>query len=61
MGDTCIPEMIRAIGEKVISVRLQRPTLNDVFLKLTGKAIREQDASPDEGIKEFVRAHRRRH
>jgi ABC-2 type transport system ATP-binding protein len=60
MGDTCIPEMIRAIGEKVISVRLQRPTLNDVFLKLTGKAIREQDASPDEGIKAFVRAHGRR-
>jgi len=61
MGDTCIPEMIRTIGEKVISVRLQRPTLNDVFLKLTGKAIREQDTSASEGIKEFVRAHRRRH
>jgi ABC-2 type transport system ATP-binding protein len=61
MGDTCIPEMIRTIGEKVISVRLQRPTLNDVFLKLTGKAIREQEVSSNDGIKEFVRAHRRRH
>ena len=61
MGDTCIPEMIRAIGEKVISVRLQRPTLNDVFLKLTGKAIREQEVSSNEGVKEFIRAHRRRH
>ena len=61
MGDTCIPEMIRTIGEKVISVRLQRPTLNDVFLKLTGKAIREQEASQSEGVKEFVRTHRRRH
>lgn len=61
MGDTCIPEMIRTIGEKVISVRLQRPTLNDVFLKLTGKAIREQEVTSNEGVKEFVRAHRRRH
>jgi ABC-2 type transport system ATP-binding protein len=61
MGDTCIPDMIRMIGEKVLSVRLQRPTLNDVFLKLTGKAIREQDVSQDEGVKEFVRAYRRRH
>lgn len=60
MGDTCIPEMMRKIGEKVVSVRLQRPTLNDVFLKLTGKAIREEEASPGEGVKEYVRAHRRR-
>lgn len=61
MGDTCIPEMMRKIGEKVLSVRLQRPTLNDVFLKLTGKAIREEEASPEEGVKEQVRAYRRRH
>jgi len=60
MGDTCIPEMMRKIGEKVISVRLQRPTLNDVFLKLTGKAIREEEASSGEGVKEYVRAYRRR-
>jgi ABC-2 type transport system ATP-binding protein len=60
MGDTCIPEMMRKIGEKVISVRLQRPTLNDVFLKLTGKAIREEETSPEEGVREYVRAYRRR-
>jgi ABC-2 type transport system ATP-binding protein len=60
MGDTCIPEMIRTIGEKVLSVRLQRPTLNDVFLKLTGKAIREEEVSSDEGVKEYVRTYRRR-
>ncbi|MEW6675228.1 MAG: ATP-binding cassette domain-containing protein [Nitrospirota bacterium] len=61
MGDTCIPEMIRMIGEKVLSVRLQRPTLNDVFLKLTGKAIREEETSGMDTIKEEVRAYRRRH
>jgi len=60
MGDTCIPEIINTIGEKVISVRLQRPTLNDVFLKLTGKTIREE-VSSDSDIKESIRAYRRRH
>ena len=30
-GDTCIPELIRTLGDSVLSVRLQRPTLNDVF------------------------------
>ncbi|MCK5426622.1 MAG: ATP-binding cassette domain-containing protein, partial [Thermodesulfovibrionia bacterium] len=40
-GDACIPEIIKALGETVQSVRLQRPTLNDVFLKMTGKEIRD--------------------
>ena len=60
-GDACIPEIIKAIGEKVLSVRLQRPTLNDVFLKLTGKQIREQNGSSEDTVKEAVRAYRRRH
>jgi ABC-2 type transport system ATP-binding protein len=60
-GDACIPEIIKAIGEKVLSVRLQRPTLNDVFLKMTGRQIREQDAASEDTVKEAVRAYRRRH
>ncbi len=61
MGDTCIPEIIRTIGERVLSVRVQRPTLNDVFLQLTGKTIREEEASSFVSVKESVRAYRRRH
>jgi len=60
-GDSCIPELIRGLGDMVLSVKLQRPTINDVFLKLTGKAIREEDASGMSNIKEEVRAYRRRH
>ena len=59
-GDACIPEIIRAMGEMVLSVRLQRPTLNDVFLKMTGKEIRGEDASSSDTIKEVVRSYRRR-
>ncbi|GAB4390419.1 MAG: daunorubicin resistance protein DrrA family ABC transporter ATP-binding protein [Thermodesulfovibrionales bacterium] len=60
-GEARIPELIRAVSAEVFSVRLQRPTLNDVFLKLTGKAIREEDASGLSNIQEEVRAWRRRH
>jgi ABC-2 type transport system ATP-binding protein len=60
-GDTCIPELIRTLGNRVTSVRVQRPTLNDVFLKLTGKTIREEELSGNETIKESIRSYRRRH
>jgi len=59
-GDACIPEIIKTLGETVHSVRLQRPTLNDVFLNMTGKKIREEVMSTSDTLKEDVRAHRRR-
>ncbi len=59
-GDTCIPELIRTIGERVLSVRLQRPTLNDVFLKLTGREIRAEEVSSSDTIREAVRSYRRK-
>ncbi|MFZ5906817.1 MAG: ATP-binding cassette domain-containing protein [Nitrospirota bacterium] len=61
IGDTCIPEMLRTIGDKVLSVRIQRPTLNDVFLNLTGKAIRDGEATGGDTVKDSIRAYRRRH
>jgi ABC-2 type transport system ATP-binding protein len=60
-GDACIPEIIRAIGETVLSVRLQRPTLNDVFLKMTGREIRGEEVSSSDSIKQAVRSYRRKH
>jgi ABC-2 type transport system ATP-binding protein len=59
-GDFCIPEIIKALGDQVISVRLQRPTLNDVFLKLTGRAIRDEGGGQMSNMREDVRAYRRR-
>ena len=60
-GDACIPEIIRTIGETVLSVRLQRPTLNDVFLSMTGKEIRGEEVSSSDSIKQAVRSYRRKH
>jgi ABC-2 type transport system ATP-binding protein len=59
-GETTIPDIIRLLGENVISVRLQKPTLNDVFLKLTGKHIREEGWDSTDEFREAVRAYRRR-
>jgi ABC-2 type transport system ATP-binding protein len=59
-GDACIPKLISYLADRVISVRLQRPTLNDVFLKLTGKAIRPEMVSGGDEIKEAIRSYRKK-
>lgn len=59
-GDMCIPEIIRILGDNVQSVRLQRPTLNDVFLKMTGREIRDTQMDSSDNLKEDIRAYRRR-
>jgi ABC-2 type transport system ATP-binding protein len=61
MDDTCVPGIIRALGESVRSIRIERPSLNDVFLRMTGKAIRDIEGSSQETIKGEIRAYRRRH
>jgi ABC-2 type transport system ATP-binding protein len=45
-GAEFIPRLVRDLGVAVRSVDLHRPTLDDVFLKLTGRAIREAEADP---------------
>jgi ABC-2 type transport system ATP-binding protein len=59
-GEEFIPRLLHALPVRTTSVSLQKPTLNDVFLKLTGRTIRD-DVLPDdkETTREFVRSHRR--
>jgi ABC-2 type transport system ATP-binding protein len=45
-GAEFIPRLVRELGIAIKSVDLHRPTLDDVFLKLTGRAIREGEADP---------------
>ena len=44
-GDAFIPKLCRELTVPILSVDLVRPTLDDVFLALTGRAIREGEAS----------------
>jgi len=43
-GETFLPQLIRSFQSKLVSISVHRPTLDDVFLKLTGHAIRDQEA-----------------
>lgn len=58
-GDRFIPILIKEITQKIISVSLQEPTLNDVFLHLTGRTIRTEETSDSDAMKEWVRQYRR--
>ncbi len=46
-GEAVLPEFIRALdthGARVLSANVRRPTLDDVFLGLTGRSLRENAA-----------------
>jgi ABC-2 type transport system ATP-binding protein len=59
-GDEFIPRLIHALPIQTLSVSLKKPTLNDVFLKLTGRTIRDDVLQDDKEVtREFVRSHRR--
>lgn len=42
-GETFLPDFIRQFDHPLISIGLRRPTLDDVFLNLTGREIREEE------------------
>ncbi len=57
-GEEFLPNFIRELGTQILSVSLRRPSLDDVFLKLTGREIRQEEVN--DGFKAMVRQHGRR-
>ncbi|OGO22293.1 MAG: ABC transporter ATP-binding protein [Chloroflexi bacterium RBG_16_50_9] len=57
-GDEFLPAFIKEFSTGIIGISLRRPTLEDVFLKLTGREIREEEVSNI--FKATVREHSRR-
>jgi len=57
-GEEFLPTFIKEFGTKILSVSLHRPSLDDVFLKLTGREIREEEVS--DVFKAMVHQHGRR-
>jgi len=51
-GKKFVPRLVRELTAPVDTVTLRRPSLDDVFLKLTGRAIREEEA----GTRDQMRA-----
>ena len=57
-GEEFLPPFIKELGTKILSVSLHRPSLDDAFLKLTGREIRQEEVSDE--FKAMVRQHGRR-
>ena len=45
-GEQFLPEFVKSFQGHILSISLRRPTLDDVFLKLTGASIRAEGAAP---------------
>ena len=50
-GRKFVPRLVRELTVPVDTISLRRPSLDDVFLKLTGRAIREEEASDRERMR----------
>ncbi len=62
-GETKIPEIVLAAhkaGITVKSISVREPDLEDVFLKFTGKKIREDEGNAKQHFRRMVRAYRRK-
>jgi len=57
-GEKFIPRFIRDFPVAVISISVHRPTLDDVFLKLTGREIRPEGADGKAELRAFARGFR---
>ncbi len=57
-GEEFLPIFLKEFGTKILSVSLHRPSLDDVFLKLTGREIREEEVT--DIFKAMIRQHGRR-
>lgn len=59
-GNTFIPQLASNLSTPIHSLNLRRPTLEDVFIKLTGKELREEELSGVDVLREWARRHGRR-
>ncbi|UCH50481.1 MAG: ATP-binding cassette domain-containing protein [Chloroflexota bacterium] len=57
-GEEFLPIFLKEFSTKILNVSLRRPSLDDVFLKLTGREIREEEVNDQ--FKTMVRQHGRR-
>jgi ABC-2 type transport system ATP-binding protein len=54
-GDEVVPQLVRGITPRVEAISVSRPTLDDVFIKVTGHAIRDQDATNVDALRAMGR------
>jgi ABC-2 type transport system ATP-binding protein len=57
-GDTFLPEFVRSFPEPIETISLSRPSLDDVFLTLTGHEIRDSELDARQMLLQSGRWHR---
>ena len=57
-GEKFLPDFVRGFQSRLLSIGVHRPTLDDVFLRLTGHAIRDHEADSLEQMKSAMRPSR---
>lgn len=58
-GEKFLPRLFNELDTKIDSIELRKPTLDDVFLYMTGHAIREEEASDKDHMRQWMRMRRR--
>lgn len=58
-GETFLPKLFNELHSSISSIELRKPTLDDVFLSITGRNIREEEASAKDRQREIMRMRRR--
>jgi ABC-2 type transport system ATP-binding protein len=59
-ADALLPTIVRSLSVPIRSIDVRRPTLEDVFIKLTGQSIREEQASDKEKLASHLRSRGRK-
>ncbi|HVE91204.1 MAG TPA: ATP-binding cassette domain-containing protein [Actinomycetota bacterium] len=52
VGEAAIPQILGALPVAVTTVKLSRPTLDDVFIEKTGRHLRDEETSPGDAMRE---------
>ncbi len=59
-GEKFLARLFNEINVKIESIELRKPTLDDVFLSLTGRALRDEESSSKDRMREKMRMQGRR-
>ncbi|RLC62974.1 MAG: ABC transporter ATP-binding protein [Chloroflexi bacterium] len=57
-GEKFLPDFVRGFRSRLLSIGVRRPSLDDVFLRLTGHAIRDQEVDSMEQMRVTMRPRR---
>ena len=54
-GAEFVPQVVAAFNGRITSIQVKQPSLDDVFLHLTGRAIREEEGTDLERMRQGAR------